>query len=699
MQNPLKIFAVLAIFILHIACAQSPKTMTHKHTNSLVNETSPYLLQHAHNPVNWLPWGDAALAKAKAENKLILVSIGYSACHWCHVMEHETFEDSAAAELMNANYICIKVDREERPDIDNLYMGAVQLITGQGGWPLNCIALPDGRPIWGGTYFKKEDWMKSLRMVNELYQTDKERVLEYAANLESGLKQTDLVPAVLDKPAFTEADLQDAAENWKRRFDKKYGGPNKAPKFMLPNNYLYLLRYGWLSGDVAITEHVKLTLEQMAFGGIYDQIGGGFSRYSTDEYWKAPHFEKMLYDNAQLISLYSEAYKAYKNPLYKQVIEETIAFLQREMRGSENQFYAALDADSEGEEGKFYVWSETELKRLIAPKDWNLFEDYYNVNSAGRWEHGNYILLRRVGDDAFADKHNLPLEALQTMVLNWKKTLLKEREKHTRPGLDNKGLTAWNALTVKAFADAYLAFKNPEYLQQALQTAAFINTKLTKKDGTLWHTYSHGVAKIDAFLDDYATVIDAWLTLYQITGNPQWLRDAEKLTNHVLQNFDAGENALFYFAPANKQLLSRTVELSDNVLPASNSIMAHNLEKLGLYTEQASFRERAQKMAMQVKENMYSYGEGYSNWALLMLTWVYPSYEVAICGPKAEAVFNEFNAVYYPNLLYAWSEKKSDLPLLANRFTPAETLLYICQGNVCQLPTPNIKKAWTILKK
>jgi len=686
-------------FLSLTSCAQSKQNMKEGHTNQLIHESSPYLLQHAHNPVNWMPWGDEALKKAKDENKLIIVSIGYSACHWCHVMEHETFEDSAAAALMNEHFISIKVDREERPDIDNLYMGAVQLMTGAGGWPLNCITLPDGRPVWGGTYFKKEDWMKALAQINEIYTNEKQRILEYADNLESGIKQTDLVPAVLEKPAFEKADLEDLVENWKRRFDTKLGGPDKAPKFPLPNNYQFLLRYGWFSGDEAVNNQVKLTLQEMAFGGIYDQVGGGFARYSTDIYWKAPHFEKMLYDNAQLISLYSEAYSAHKNPLYKEIVDETIAFLEREMLGEDDQFYAALDADSEGEEGKFYVWNEDELKSLIPATELSLFKEYYNVNSAGRWEHGNYILLRKTTDEAFAIRHNRTIKGIKTMVANWNAILLKEREKRIRPGLDNKGLCAWNALTVKAYVDASIAFNNPNYLERAIKTAQFIQSKLSKKDGSLWHTYSPGEAKINAFLDDYATVIDAWIQLYQATGNENWLKEAEQYAHYVIQHFDAGENALFYFAPAEANLLSRTIELSDNVIPASNSIMAHNLDRLGIYLANNSFRERAKKMAMQIKQNMYNYGEGFSNWGMLLLDWVYPSYEVAISGPAAEQVFEHFTDFYYPNLHYSWSTKTSTLPLQENRFNPSETLIYICQGNVCQLPTNNTEQAWTLLKK
>lgn len=677
-----------------VSCNSQSKEM--KYTNDLINETSPYLLQHAHNPVNWYPWGQEALQKAKDENKLLIISIGYSSCHWCHVMEHESFEDSAVAALMNEHFISIKIDREERPDLDNLYMGAVQLMTGRGGWPLNCVALPDGRPVWGGTYFPKAEWMKSLATIHDIYVAEPQRVKEYADELETGIKKSDNLAPVSAIPNFAEADLQDMVQNWKGRFDRRLGGPDKAPKFPLPNNYQFLLRYGFLSGDEDVVGQVKLTLEKMALGGIYDQIGGGFSRYSVDSLWKVPHFEKMLYDNAQLISLYSEAYRAYPNALYKEVVYQTFDWLEREMKSPEGAFYAALDADSEGEEGKFYVWTEQELKGLIPEKEWPLFAEYYNINARGRWEHGNYILLRNQTDEAFAETHNLPLTELKKSVAAWQNVLLKERSKRIRPGLDDKALTAWNALLIKGLADAWLAFGDKKFKAQALETATFIQQKMVKKDGRLWHTYKKE-ARIDAFLDDYATVIDAWLSVYAITGQESWLQQADALAQIVLRDFDAGASGLFYFSVANPELLSRNVEISDNVIPASNSIMANNLERLGIYLDNSGYRDRAQKMAMQVKESIYRYGEGFSNWGNLMLTWVYPNYEVAICGPQANLLFAEFNTQYYPNLLYAVSSKQSTMPLLQNRFSTSETFIFICQDKACKLPVKTAAEAWKLV--
>lgn len=365
----------------------NPNEMTdkHEHRNALINESSPYLLQHAHNPVNWYPWGEEALQKAADENKLIIISIGYSACHWCHMMERESFEDTAVAKVMNDNFVCIKVDREERPDIDQVYMDAVQLMTGRGGWPLNCIALPDGKPFFGGTYFKKDQWVSVLeRVVNE-FNTNAEEVYEFADRLTSGVQQNELIALNGEAAAFEKSTLQTTLENWEAQFDKVEGGPNRAPKFPLPNNYLFLMRYASLFNDSEVDAHVELTLDKMARGGIYDQLGGGFARYSTDERWKVPHFEKMLYDNAQLVGLYSEAFTRYGKEDYAQVVRESLAFIERELSDKSGAFYSALDADSEGEEGMYYIWTKEELKSLLG-EDFPLFADYFNVNSSGIWE-------------------------------------------------------------------------------------------------------------------------------------------------------------------------------------------------------------------------------------------------------------------------------------------------------------------------
>jgi len=487
-----------------------------EYTNELIHETSPYLLQHAHNPINWQAWSLKALNQAKTENKLLLISIGYSACHWCHVMEHESFEDMEVAKMMNDHFVCIKIDREERPDIDHIYMTAVQILTGRGGWPLNCIALPDGRPIWGGTYFPKENWMPALKAVAGFYAENRIQTEEYATKLQIGIEQNSLVPIAGES---TETDfllLPSILKKWDPQFDTKYGGTKGEPKFMLPNNWQFLLRAGQEFLDEKIVNQVKLTLKKMAFGGIYDQVGGGFARYSTDEIWKVPHFEKMLYDNAQLLSLYSEAWKIDQDPLYQQVISETVSFLKRELHSPENGFYSALDADSEGEEGKFYTWQKPELERLI-DSDYELFIEYFNINSDGFWEHNQYILMRTEENESFTATYQLSIEELESKIRNWKQILLAEREKRIRPGLDDKILTSWNAMIISGLISCYNAFGNPEYLELAFDNAHFLKQKMFDNSGIIFHSF-----KIfsTSFLPR-----DNWYPCVSITvglSNPRW---------------------------------------------------------------------------------------------------------------------------------------------------------------------------------
>ncbi|MEZ4782277.1 MAG: thioredoxin domain-containing protein [Flavobacteriaceae bacterium] len=433
--------------------------MTHQYTNELINETSPYLLQHAHNPVNWNAWNDETLNEAKANNKLLLISIGYASCHWCHVMEHESFEDVEVAQIMNKNFINIKVDREERPDVDQVYMNAVQLMTGSGGWPLNVVALPDGRPVWGGTYFKKEQWMSVLEQISEVYQENPQKLIEYADKLEAGIKSLDVVNLNPNEVKFNHEFVLNAVNKWSQSFDRIKGGINRAPKFMMPNNLHFLMREAYQNNNTDLQGYVNLTLTKIAFGGVFDHVGGGFSRYSVDDKWHVPHFEKMLYDNAQLVSLYSDAYIITKNPLYKEVVFETLEFVKRELTDANGTFYSSLDADSttlsgELEEGAFYVWTETELKKILG-EDFQLFANYYNINDYGLWEHNNYVLIRSDSDQVFNKKYDISIEDITKKKTAWKKLLLKERAKRNRPRLDDKVLTSWNALMLKAYVDAY----------------------------------------------------------------------------------------------------------------------------------------------------------------------------------------------------------------------------------------------------
>ena len=699
------IFIILIFSIILVNCnSQTTKKMTHKYTNDLINETSPYLLQHAHNPVNWKPWNDETLSQAQKEDKLILISVGYAACHWCHVMEHESFEDSTVAQTMNSNYINIKVDREERPDVDQVYMNAVQLMTGHGGWPLNVIALPDGRPVWGGTYFQKDQWISALEQIAKLYVENPEKLHEYADKLEQGIKNMDLVVLNPNQPEFSLDFVNDVVKDWSKLFDNEKGGQNRAPKFMMPNNYHFLLRHAYQNNDLDLQNHVNVTLTQMALGGVYDQLGGGFSRYSVDDKWHVPHFEKMLYDNAQLVSLYSDAYLITKNELYKEVVIETLDFIEKELTSNEGVFYSSLDADSlnekeELEEGAFYVWKKDSLQHLLKD-DFELFSKYYNINRYGYWEHDNYVLIRDKTDDLFTEEQNISIDELKQKKDTWKQILFTERDKRSKPRLDDKTLTSWNALMLKGYVDAYRVFEEASYLEAAKRNANFILNKQINNEGGLYRNYKNGKSSINGYLIDYATTIESFISLYQITSNEKLLNSARNLTNYAFDNFYDDTNKMFYFtSKKDSKLVTRNVEYRDNVIPASNSIMAKNLFKLSHYFNNANYLKTATTMLNNVKPEINTYGSSYSNWLDLMLNYTNPFYEVAIVGEDAINKAKDLNSYYLPNILIANSTKSSDSPLIKDRFIDGKTYIYVCINNACKLPVTSIEDALKLISE
>ncbi len=704
MHRILTILLISSLFLLSCKSQTNKEMTTHKYTNDLIHETSPYLLQHAYNPVDWKPWNQETLDLAKKENKLIIISVGYSACHWCHVMEHESFENDSVAKVMNAHFISIKVDREERPDVDQVYMNAVQLMTGRGGWPLNCIALPDGRPIFGGTYFQKDEWIKALNQLADLYKNNPEKAEEYATNLTEGVKNSELVPFNHNEATFTKKDIDNIVEVWKKQFDYTLGGNNHAPKFPMPNNYHFLLRYGVQAKNNEIIDYTNTTLTQMAFGGMYDQIGGGFARYSTDKKWHVPHFEKMLYDNGQLVSLYADAYRVYKNDLYKETVEETLAFVERELMDGKGAFYSSLDADSLDEhnhleEGAFYVWKKEELQQILK-NDFDLFKDYYNINFYGHWEKENYVLIRKKTDNQFAKDHHLTLSEVKNKVASWKETLLKIRSKKERPRLDDKTLTSWNALMLKGYVDAYSTFNNHHYLEVALKNAKFLLAFQLREDGGLNHNYKDGRSTINGYLEDYATVIDAFISLYEVTLDERWLNTAKQLTDYTFDHFfDTKSHFFFFTSNQDSDLIARKMEITDNVIPASNSIMARNLEKLSHYYSNSHYAKTSKQMLNNVKEDIFKYPSGYSNWLQLMSDYVGDYYEIAVSGKNALNKIKELNKHYIPNKLIAGATKKSNLPLMQDRYNEGETLIYICVDGACQLPQTEIKEALKQLKK
>ncbi|MFV0592252.1 MAG: thioredoxin domain-containing protein [Draconibacterium sp.] len=669
-----------------------------KHTNQLIHETSPYLLQHAHNPVDWNPWSEQLITEAKAKDKLILISIGYAACHWCHVMEHESFEDEAVAEVMNNHFVCIKVDREERPDVDHYYMSAVQLMGMQGGWPLNVITLPDGRPVWGGTYFPKETWVKSLNSVADFYRENKEKTSEYGSWLEESIRRLSLSMGPGNTVAFDRQLIENGVEAWKPGFDVKEGGRLGAPKFPMPVNLDFLMYYAWIKNDEDVQKYVKTTLEKMSRGGIYDQAGGGFARYSVDEYWKVPHFEKMLYDNGQLLSIYSSAYQLYKNDEFKTVVYEMVDFLEREMLDGSGAFYSSLDADSEGVEGRFYVWNEDELIELTED-EFPLFAAYYNVNAKGLWEHGNYILLRNGSDAEFAEQNGMSPEHVHCLAAKWKYKLLKARSKRVRPGLDDKTLTSWNALVIHGLVEAYNTFREDHFLELALQNARFIRENQMKGNGKLYHNWKKGKSTIDGFLEDYSLVIRAFLSLFETTGDASWAEQADKLMTYTMGHFFDEERGLFFFSEKNRNSgIANHFQNEDNVIPASNSVMANNLHQMHLLFGRPGYLPVIRRMLEYITPNFTKYPMAYANWGKVMLKLSEPYFEVVVCGINSNIHLNEMKKEYRPNVLWAHCNEVSSIPLLKDRFIPGDDLIYVCHEGACQLPVRNPAEAIKLLK-
>jgi uncharacterized protein YyaL (SSP411 family) len=678
------------------------KTEQHKYTNKLADESSPYLLQHAHNPVNWHPWGEEALQKAKDEDKMLIISIGYAACHWCHVMEHESFEDSLVAQIMNDNFVCIKVDREERPDVDDVYMTACHLASGGScGWPLNAFALPDGRPVWAGTYFPKENWMNILNQFTQLYATDRQRLESSAEKITEGIQSSEELSLVESDQEFTNKKLNNIADNFISNIDFRKGGRKGSPKFPMPNNYEFLLKYYQKTGDTRAHDAVITTLDNMGDGGIYDQIGGGFSRYSVDPIWKVPHFEKMLYDNGQLISLYSHAYQLNKNPRYLEIVKQSLEFIKRELTSPEGGFYSSLDADSEGVEGKFYVWDESEIDLLFPDKEKSqAIKDYYSIDKHGNWEEKNILYISEKREKV-AKKNNLSLDELQSLILEVNKVLLKERAKRIRPGLDDKILTSWNALMIEGYVDASKATGNKEYLEIALKNGRFLIENQMDKSNRLNRNFKDGKSSINGFLDDYALTINAFVSLYEATFDESWLYKSKDLAEYVLLHFFKESNSMFnYTSDLDPPLIAQKLELSDNVIPGSNSMMARNLFRLGTYLYDENYISIARQMLHNVAQTIETTAQPnfYSNWCQLYMDAIEAPYEVAIVGPDAAKLRDELSTHYIPNAFLLGGVDEGTLELLTEKLQEGDTYIYVCQNKVCKLPVQDVGNAIELME-
>jgi hypothetical protein len=666
--------------------------------NALIDENSPYLLQHAYNPVNWRPWSEEALKLAQEEDKPLLISIGYAACHWCHVMAHESFENDAAAAVMNEHFICIKVDREERPDIDQIYMDAVQMITGGGGWPLNCFALPDGSPFYGGTYYPRDQWVTLCESVAHEYRSNRQKVEEYARQMKQHLSEP--YPFLVE-PADLKADaekLTRMVNEWKSSFDSIHGGENRAPKFPLPANLEFLLAYGHLFHEEPVIDHVLLTLRRMTQGGIYDQIGGGFARYSTDKTWKVPHFEKMLYDNAQLISLYTHAFQLTQDVDFKQVVEETIKFVLRELTSPEGIFLSSLDADSEGVEGRYYTWEMPELEQVLGDL-LPVAREIYNFNPTGHWENGIYIPLLQGTIESTAERLNMPVDELKSKVRQIKSLLFTARQERIRPALDNKSLASWNGLMIKALAEAAIVFENKEYLKKAENAAKFILENFRMQDGGLFHSYRDGIPGIPGFLEDHAMMADGLFALYQASFDEGWLSQSETLINYCVDRYYDPDTGFFAFTSsshANSEY--QKFEIIDGVIPSSNSVMAHLLFRHSRLLDCPHWEEIALKMLGKMEEQLLANGSMFAHWAHLLANQVKPYYEIVVTGEKAHEKAAQIQSDYLPQAVFAAARSNSTLPILEGRISDEKTRIFVCRNKSCQLPVASFEEALALME-
>jgi len=676
--------------------------MAHQFTNDLIHESSPYLLQHAHNPVNWMPWSEKALNLAQEMDKPILVSIGYAACHWCHVMERESFEDENIAKFMNENFVNIKIDREERPDLDHIYMEAVQVISGSGGWPLNVFLNSNGKPFYGGTYFpptkayNRSTWMEVLSFIHNLWHNNRSLVENQVNQLMNHLNQ-------LGIPYKSSIILNQTSEIFSRELcetinkklmtnaDTENGGFGSAPKFPQTFSIAYLLGFGYFLNDEASTNHAVKSLDALLNGGIYDHLNGGLARYSTDNKWLAPHFEKMLYDNALFIDVLCDAYKITKNKKYQIAIEKTIDFCLNELGSENGGFYAAIDADSEGEEGKFYVWSQQEIETILGHNA-ALVSKYYGVLKEGNWEGKNILHISK-SSEIFAEENGLSLETWTEILENSNQKLLIERKKRIHPAIDDKIILSWNALMLKAITKASATLKHEGYKKIAINLFDFLKNAFSQNGIICYHTYKNEVAKFPAFLDDYAYFISASIQLQELTGDEKYIIEAETNTALVMENFNTEDGFLFYYtSTVQTDVVLRKLEVFDGALPSGNSVMAENLFYLSILLNKKQWKSYAIGMLTSVFSQVEKFPQSFSVWASSMLWRFIGEKEVAITGTKIEKCVEEQLSKYEPNRILQSSVVEKNYPLLKDKDYSNAALVYVCKDYSCALPEVYVEK-------
>ncbi len=657
--------------------------------NKLAKEGSLYLRQHSKNPVYWNPWGEHILNQARDKEKLVIISIGYSSCHWCRVMEEQTFQDTAVAQLMNDNFINIKVDREERPDIDAHYMKVLKTITGRGGWPMNIVALPDGRAIWAGTYIDKNQWISTLKQLNVFYQKKRSELIKYAIQIDEGISRNFIISEPNRNVKFRDVNLEKLLNKMIKKIDSIYGGFGNGEKFMSTIAHESLLRYAVQKRSSGLKNLLRNSLNKISFGGVNDQIGGGFHRYTTDRKWKIPHFEKMLYDNVQMLGLYAKFFQVYKDDLYKQEAYRIIRFLNREMKDSSNLFYSSIAADNQDKTGKniegdFYTWSLDELK-VFLQEDFDWYSAYYNLSNNQIWGNNRFILFRGTPDSTFAKRYNWSEKHFQEKLKKVNGDLYALRKNKNPPVLDKKIIFSWNALAITELLDAYKSFGDPVFLEQSQLVLKALLSDDYFKNNRISHTKNS--SKSILFLEDYAFLIDALISLYEVTTDESQLLLANELMEFTLNNFINEKSNLFNFSINEGELITnKLIKLDDDILPSANSKMAENLFKLYHFFGYSEYKEIAEKMTLITYDNIINEPLKYSSWIQSVINFSLPFYEIAITGPKAEEKLNALFPFYLPNSIMSASSNKTKLYLLKERYDQTESYYYVCLDNFCRAP-------------
>ncbi len=655
--------------------------------NQLINSYSPYLLQHAENPVHWQPWSTENIQEAKSKNKLLIISIGYAACHWCHVMEKECFEDEEVATVMNAYFSSFKIDREELPAVDAYYMQALQIMTKQGGWPLNIVALPNGLPVWGATYVSKNQWIDILQQLNKLFEEDPDKMYDYADKLQNGIALANDTLQIYPKEII-DLNLEPLLDNWKKSFDLELGGYQRAPKFMMPTNLNFLYQHGLINQDTFLTNYVELTLTKMAYGGLFDAIEGGFSRYSVDHKWHIPHFEKMLYDNAQLLVTYTNAYISTKNELFKEVVTKTVRFILNNWQDTSGGFYTAYDADSLNsnnklEEGAYYFWTKAELEQLISKDEWQVFADLFSINSDGFWEEANaYVLFQKYDLKAIAKKYDLEVENLHKLKEKWENTLLKNRAQRKKPLLDDKIIISWNAQLLSSFLSAYKIIPTTELNQAIENLTSFLQYKALKNDN-LGHVFKNDAIYIDGNLEDYAFTIKAFLELFNTTQKIEHLKFAQELTYQAVDLFF--DNSQGFFKSSENETIGTVFEIEDNVIPSANAVMARNLFYIGFLYNNNHFLETAQQMTQRVLGQI-NYASAYSEWLTNNLI-LKDDFEYIVVKDVSK---DELAIINQQNTFKIVLSSSLNIPILAD-YKNQNKKFQVCNRNSCRLQTDQIE--------